>query len=205
MKLLPFFVGFIGVNGYLRQSKEAREILKGRGKQRWKKCNGPITNGMVRGQGQLEIRCDPGYELKNPDEKYKCNKKKIKGKKARVVEPEPKCVPIVYTTPTTTPKTYTTTKAPNKPKQTTQTPYPTKGSKTPKPTKKPQTQAPYNNGGNNSHWWPKVDCKQPVKGGVNYSIVDDTYSINRGYSYVVNVETVKSKVQHRKLYHEQHL
>lgn len=56
------------------------------------KCNGPITNGMVRGQGQLEIRCDPGYELKNPDEKYKCNKKKIKGKKARVVEPEPKCV-----------------------------------------------------------------------------------------------------------------
>ena len=47
---------------------------------------------MVQGQGQLEIRCDDGYELKNPDEKYKCNKKKIRGKKARVVEPEPKCV-----------------------------------------------------------------------------------------------------------------
>ena len=57
-----------------------------------KKCNGPITNGIVRGQGQMEIKCDPGFELKNPDEKYKCNKIKKNGKKARVVEPEPKCV-----------------------------------------------------------------------------------------------------------------
>jgi len=197
MKLLPLFVGFIGVNGYLRQSKEAREILKGRGKQRWKKCNGPIPYGMVQGQGQLEIRCDDGYELKNPDEKYKCNKKKIRGKKARVVEPEPKCVPATTTIAyTTTPTPYTTTKAQKDTKKTTKAPYTTKGSKTPKPTNKPTpTQDPYN-GGDNSHWWPKADCKQPVNNGVNYSIIDDTYSVNRGYSYVVNVQTVASKVQH---------
>ena len=40
----------------------------------------------------MEIKCDPGFELKNPDEKYKCNKIKKNGKKARMVEPEPKCV-----------------------------------------------------------------------------------------------------------------
>ena len=40
----------------------------------------------------MEIKCSPGYEIEKPNEKYKCDKVKIKGKKARVVKPEPKCV-----------------------------------------------------------------------------------------------------------------
>ena len=40
----------------------------------------------------MEIKCSPGYEVEKPNEKYKCDKVKIKGKKARVVKPEPKCI-----------------------------------------------------------------------------------------------------------------
>ena len=58
-----------------------------------KNCQGDFPNGTARtsGKRKMLVICDNGYELKQPDEKYTCEK--VKGKKnRRKITPKPECI-----------------------------------------------------------------------------------------------------------------